>query len=147
MQDVRLVLAAAPVALLLTGCVAHVDGIVGLQRVGSHVHAVVQMCGGRSVDTISLDEVKGTFADEWQFDEPVTDMDAIDIGVFDDSVTLLDTGHAFELKASSSTGDGAINGPQFVADDLAKLNDGETLTAAGTFNEDGFAQMVSSYCG
>lgn len=134
-------------AAVLSGCTSKVDGLVALHRVGGHVHAFVQMCDGHTVDTVTLKESGGTFDDAWTFDEPVSDSDQIDIGVFDDAVALLDNGSTYELKASSSTEGDQISGPKFVSDDLAALADGEYLTPAGPFNQDGFDRMVGSYCG
>ena len=143
---VRLVAVCVLLTLPLTGCVAKVDGLVGLQRVGGHVKAHVQLCDGHRVDTVTLAEVGGVFHDEWSFDPPATDAGDIDLGVFDDAVALLATGNSYILEASSGSGD-RIHGPQFVADELAALKKGEILTAAGPLDEAGFAQMVSSYCG
>lgn len=137
----------ALLGLVLTGCVAKVDGLVGLQRVGGHVKAHVQPCPGHEVDTVTLTEVGGVFHDEWRFDPPATDAGDIDLGVFDDAVALLDTGNSFVLEASSSRSSVLIHGPQFVADELAALKKGEMLTAAGPLDEAGFDEMVASYCG
>jgi hypothetical protein len=137
----------ALLGLVLTGCVAKVEGLVGLQRVGGHVKAHVQMCTGHEVDTVTLTEVGGVFHDEWMFDLPATDAGDIDLGVFDDAVALLDTGNSFVLEASSSRSGALIHGPRFVADELAALKKGEMLTAAGPLDEAGFDEMVASYCG
>jgi hypothetical protein len=127
--------------------VSKVNGLVGLQRVGGHVAAHVQLCAGHEVDTVTLTEAGGVFHDEWAFDAPATDTGSIDLGVFDDAVALLDTGNVFVLTAASTRTGEVIHGPEFVADDLAALRKGEILTAAGPLDEKAFAQMVASYCG
>jgi hypothetical protein len=145
------VVVGAALVALLSGCSVENVGLVGLQHVGEHVHAVVTMCDGHTVDTLLMKEQQGTFRDEWTFDEPVTTSGTIDIGVFDDAVALIDTGNLFSLAATSKA-DVAL-GPWFTSDDLAALADGEILVPADSGSDDvqsvdkaGFDRLVESFC-
>lgn len=134
----------------LSGCAADgspgVAGIVGLQRLNGHVHAYVRMCDGQSVDTLRMVEAGGTFDDTWTFETPVTTTDTYDLGVYDDTVALLNTGNAFSLDASSTTSDVEPRGLTFTSDDLAKLKAGKILVQDGSslayLSEDEFAGLA-----
>ena len=143
----------AVASVLVSGCSPEIVGVVGLQRVGEHVHAYVQMCDGHSVDSVRMVEQLGTFEDEWTFDTAVTDSGSIDIGVFDDAVALIDTGNEFSIGADSSTSDDHARGPTFRSADLARLEDGEILIWAGSgqpgtqqLDKTEFTTFVEGYC-
>ena len=151
MRRARAAIAVVLAAMSLTGCAAATPGIVGLQRSGGHVHAYVRMCGGESVDTLRMIELGGTFHDTWTFDAPVTGTGTYDLGVYDDSVVLIDTGNTFSLEASSSTSDVEPRGLTFTSGDLATLKAGKILVRDGSslvqLDEDGFETLAAASCG
>jgi hypothetical protein len=142
------------VGMSLAGCAKMTNGIIGLQRLDGHLFAYVEMCPDREIDRLEMFEREGVFRDEWEFAAPV-DAGTLDLGVYADTVSLLDTGNQFYIGGSSSVPfDGDIaNGPDFTSGDLAELSDGEILAhdASGDWslqhwNPDTFSAMVAVYC-
>lgn len=149
-------LTAAAVVLVgfaLAGCSKAMVGVLGLQRFDGHLYAHVEMCEGHTVDELTMWESGGVFRDKWTWPAAIAS-GTLDLGVYADAVTLLDTGNTFYANAASSSWSGDIaNGPAFTSEDLAGLEEGEVLAydAGGdwqlrAWTAESFEFMADRYC-